>query len=255
LFENCVKEYTGIIAFGEETDTLDPYGEVIARGEVPSLDSLETALDGFRGNILQAPPAYSAIHVNGHRAYELARSGQDPQMKKRPATVFELSLLSWTPPEAGIRVRVSAGTYVRSLARDIALAAGSRAHLSALKRTKIGPYNLEDASPAGETGESALIPLDKRLFESLSFPYFLLDPKGEENFIHGRPLEGFLPDKAALPGTERAGAYQTGAPAYPGSTLAYAGVFNAAAELLGVIKKTTEKKNDKWAYCHVFNDN
>ena len=73
LFEDCVKEYTGTVFFGEETDTLDPEGSVIATGKVPSREEVEAVLSAFRGDILQEPPAYSAIHVNGRRAYELTR--------------------------------------------------------------------------------------------------------------------------------------------------------------------------------------
>ena len=144
-FVGLSKEYTGTVFFGAETDTLDPEGAVVAEGKIPSREEVEAALAGFRGHILQEPPAYSALHIGGRRAHELAREGKAPEMKKRPVTVFELELLSWTPPEAKIHVFCSSGTYIRSLARDIALAAGSRAHLSGLNRTRVGSFRLEDA--------------------------------------------------------------------------------------------------------------
>jgi tRNA pseudouridine55 synthase len=186
LFENCIKEYTAAVFFGEETDTLDPEGAVIAKAEVPSRQAVEDILDNFRGDILQTPPAYSAKHINGRRSYELAREGKTPEMKKLPVTIHELVLLSWTPPIGQIRVRVSSGTYIRSLARDIALAAGSRARLSALKRNMVGPFRLEDAvdlrsidfksTEKGDVNiEEALRPINTSLFEELSLPYLFID--------------------------------------------------------------------------------
>jgi tRNA pseudouridine55 synthase len=231
LFENCVKEYTGTILFGEETDTLDPEGACVAQGKIPSREEVEAILGNFRGDIFQAPPAYSAVHVNGRRAHELSREGKAPEMKKRPVTVFELEIVSWTPPKAEIFARVSAGTYIRSLARDIALTAGSRAHLTALERTKIGVFSLEDA--VGDEAElpNALHPLDRKLFDGLSLPYFLIDENEKKDFFHGRPLEGILAAEN-LPQAAVAGVFRKGAP----------------DELLGVLKGC----GGKWSYGHVF---
>ena len=159
-FVGLPKEYTGTILFGTETDTLDPEGAVIARGELPSREQVEAVLAEFRGEFLQEPPAYSALHIGGRRAHELAREGKIPEMKKRPVKIFELELLSWTPPEAKIHVRCSAGTYIRSLARDIALAAGSRAHLSALNRSAVGTFRLEDAVLKDADLHEALLPME-----------------------------------------------------------------------------------------------
>ena len=166
LFVGLAKEYTGTIFFGAETDTLDPEGAVIAEGNVPSREQVKAALAEFRGEFLQEPPVYSALHIGGRRAHELAREGKTPEMKKRPVKVFELELVSWSPPQATIYVRCSAGTYIRSLARDIALAAGSRAHLSALNRGAVGPFRLENAVEGGGDAEliyKALLPMDERM--------------------------------------------------------------------------------------------
>jgi tRNA pseudouridine55 synthase len=238
LFMNCVKEYRATIFFGLETDTLDPEGTIVARQEAPSRGEVEAVLGQFRGKILQAPPAYSAIHINGRRAHELVREGKEPEMKKRPVTVFELELLSWTPPYAQIRTLVSSGTYIRSLARDIALSAGSCSHLCALERTRIGPFSLDDAldSPA----EKTLYPLDKSLFDKLSLPVILIDRSLEKSFFHGRPLEDILPGENFL--------------AVPVGTIA--GVFTgndllSGEKLLGII----ERQSSKWVYKHVFTSN
>jgi len=237
LFADCVKEYTGTVFFGEETDTLDPEGSIIARGKIPSREEIEAVLPAFRGGILQSPPAYSAIHVNGRRAYELSREGKTPEMKKRPVTVFTLELLSWTPPLAEIRVVCSSGTYIRSLARDIALAAGSRAYLKALKRTKIGNFRLEDAVDCDDPGISqTLRPLDRALFEALSLPCFFIDAEAEEAFIHGKPLDGILtmgiPPPEVFLSSGRAGVFSK----------------DGTERLLGFIKR----RDGKWVYGHVF---
>ena len=170
-FVGLNKEYTGTIFFGKETDTLDPEGAVIAEANIPAKEEVEAVLPAFQGDILQTPPAYSALHIGGRRAHELVREGKTPEMKQRPVRIFELTLLSWTPPQAKIRVLCSAGTYIRSLARDIALAAGSRAFLSALTRTAIGSFRLEDAVKGeAESLLRSLLPLDSKIFEALKQP-------------------------------------------------------------------------------------
>jgi tRNA pseudouridine(55) synthase len=139
------KRYIGLIAFGKQTDTLDPEGEVVAEGPLPSRAELENALGAFRGPVMQRPPAYSAVHVAGKRAYELALKGQEPELKERSVEIRELSLLSYENGCAKIEVRCTSGTYIRSLARDIALSCGSCAYLLELERLSIGPYSVEGA--------------------------------------------------------------------------------------------------------------
>lgn len=241
LFENCVKEYTGQIFFGAETDTLDPEGEIIARGNIPRREEIEAVLETFRGEIMQSPPAYSAIHVNGRRASELAREGKEPSMKKRPVTVHKLEILSFTPPQAEIFCRVSSGTYIRSLARDIALEAGTRAHLTALKRSGVGPFSLEDAvCYSGEDDRESIVhalkPIDRTIFNLLCLSVFLLiEEKAVEAFFHGKPLSKLLEDAEFYPGQEN---------------LSFAGVFwqNTLVAIL-------EYRNNKWNYGHVFRNN
>jgi len=216
-FSHCDKRYTGAIRFGIETDTLDPEGKTIAEAEVPAREKIEQALSQFSGEIMQAPPAYSAIHINGKRASNLARSGQTPEMKKRPVLIHKLELLSWQPPFADIYVHCSSGTYIRSLARDIALAAGSRAYLSALRRTQVAGFTLEpqprpkiDGSPLDITEKdvSSLLtphspfpisysplPINKQIIAMLGLPWFEVTPLDAEKIIHGKPLEPLLEGK------------------------------------------------------------
>lgn len=249
LFENCVKEYTGTILFGEETDTLDPEGAVIANGPIPSREMVESALGAFRGDIMQEPPAYSALHINGRRAHELAREGKTPEMKKRPATIHELEIVSWEAPEAIIHAKVSSGTYIRSLARDIGLGAGTRARLSALRRSAVGPFHLEDACKSvsdeayGEENREAMLkalrPLDKSLFNALSLPCCYLSDKDAEAFLHGRSIDSLQQLLKQLPD-------QT-------ESISAAGVFtqDEPVKFLGVLSK----RLDKWEYGYVFANN
>jgi tRNA pseudouridine55 synthase len=139
------KLYRGLIAFGSETDTLDPEGRVVAEAPPPSLAALEEALAQFRGRIRQVPPAYSAVHVGGKRSYELALRGEEPELKEREVEIRELKLLSYDQGKARVEVSCSSGTYIRSLARDIAAACNSRAHVEKLERLAIGPFRVEDA--------------------------------------------------------------------------------------------------------------
>jgi len=192
-FTHCDKQYEGTIRFGIETDTLDPEGAEIARAPAPSRDEVEGALDLFRGKIEQAPPAYSAIHVNGERASVLARRGDAPEMKKRPVEIHRLELRSWDPPFAGIFVHCSGGTYIRSLARDIALAAGSRAHLAGLLRTRVASFKLEDAaSPRGEGWVPTLRPIDRGVFDALGLPCLEANPEDARKIACGKPLREVL---------------------------------------------------------------
>lgn len=158
VFSGFDKSYRARIMLGCETDTLDPEGEVVRRCDhIPSIDEIEKILPSFTGEIEQIPPVYSAIHVGGKRAYELARSDREVEMKARKVRIHSLSVLSYEAPYLVIDCRVSKGTYIRSLARDIAAAAGSAGHLTALERYSIGPFGYGDItgnpSSAEETEE------------------------------------------------------------------------------------------------------
>jgi len=174
---DATKAYDFTCRFGTQTDTLDLEGQVIATSEMrPTLAEIEAILPRFTGPIEQVPPAYSALKVDGERAYDLARKGIEVELKTRSVTVHELKLLAGTgrwqpqagggglppaasplhhvthgpPPRAGedqitLTATVSKGTYIRSLARDIALALGTVGHVTMLRRTRAGPFTLETA--------------------------------------------------------------------------------------------------------------
>ncbi len=157
LLSGLDKSYRARVRFGEETDTLDPEGEVIAAAAVPSRTALEAALRPFEGEIEQVPPVFSAVHHQGERAYRLARRGERPQLRPRKVRVLALELLGFEPPVADLGVRCGSGTYVRALARDIALACGSRATVVELVRTEVGPFSLSEAVTPEAFAEADLL--------------------------------------------------------------------------------------------------
>ena len=199
-FDRCDKRYLGTIRFGVETDTLDGGGRPVATAEPPGREALEQALEQFRGDIMQAPPAWSAVHIDGRRAYELARSGKPPEMQKRPVTIHALELRSYTPPLAEVYVHCSRGSYIRSLARDIALAAGSRAHLISLERRRVAGFDLADAvSPDAPDLAAVLRPITPETFEALGLPWTGVDDHAALSLRQGKN-----PDRlAALPPPDR----------------------------------------------------
>ncbi len=145
LFSGLDKRYYGVICFGEETSTLDPEGEIIRTADIPTQELFEQAVSEMHGPIDQIPPVYSAIHLNGKRAWQRARSGEQVEMKARPITVYQMSVEGWNPPYGDIRVHCSKGTYVRSIARDLGIATDSAARLQELRREQIGSFLVEQA--------------------------------------------------------------------------------------------------------------
>ncbi|MGH0054251.1 MAG: tRNA pseudouridine(55) synthase TruB [Sphaerochaetaceae bacterium] len=145
LFSQMDKQYRAEILFGTETDTLDPEGTVTGEAPVPSYETILKVIPSFLGEGEQEPPAYSALHINGKRASNLVRQGKQVVMKRRPITIHSFIPLQYNNGVLVADINVSKGTYIRSIARDLGKACGSRAHLSALMRTSIGPFSLTEA--------------------------------------------------------------------------------------------------------------
>ncbi|MCS6892043.1 MAG: tRNA pseudouridine(55) synthase TruB [Rhodovarius sp.] len=143
------KTYRFTLRFGEARDTDDADGRVIATTDVRPTDAeIEAALPRFRGEIMQVPPAFSAVKIGGERAYDLAREGQAVVLEPRPARVDRFELIGRPDPDhAEFEVECGKGVYMRSLARDLAQACGSLGHISALRRTRVGPFREEHAIP------------------------------------------------------------------------------------------------------------
>lgn len=141
------KRYRFRIRWGVATATDDREGAVIAESPVrPDADAIRAALPGFVGKIEQRPPAYSAVKIAGRRAYALARAGRPPDLKSRPVEIDELSLLDVPDPDhAEFEAAVGGGTYIRSLARDLAEALGTIGHIVALRRLSVGPFTENQA--------------------------------------------------------------------------------------------------------------
>ena len=243
---DAVKAYDFTIRFGEETDTLDLEGQVVAKSDArPSREEIEQILPRFTGPILQTPPAFSALKVDGRRAYDLARTGQAPQLEARQFTVHDRKILPGTgrgtarravegahasmlaalaplhhptspdgpPPRSGedfitLSATVSKGTDIRSLARDIAHALGTVGHLTMLRRTRADPFTLSQAI-------------------SMDLLNSLVNPGDLERAV--LPLTAALGDTPMLSVTEdearllRTGQRLTGHPLKPGTYLAVEG--------------------------------
>jgi tRNA pseudouridine55 synthase len=146
------KSYRAVMKLGEATDTLDATGSVIRRSKepLPSMEEIEGVSKKFIGIIEQTPPMYSAVKHQGVRAYKLARKGIHVPLKKRSVNIFEIELIDFQAPHVTMKIHCSAGTYIRTLAADLGEAMGSAAHLTALRRLSIGPYNIRDALGSGQ---------------------------------------------------------------------------------------------------------
>ena len=184
------KTYECVFEFGAETDTLDPEGEVVARGSLPAMEEIRAAAQKYKGQIMQKPPAYSAIHIEGKRSYQLARSGENPEPPARMVTIYDFTIKDWSPPFLSCAVHCSKGTYIRSLARDLAIDAGSRAFVRSLRRTGQGPFRVEDSSPPrGLVKESGLLGGQSFLAGLLPGGAVVLRENHAESLFLGRPLK------------------------------------------------------------------
>ena len=150
------KRYQAIIRLGGTTDTYDAEGKFTPTKDPAQVTEaeFEDALKTFVGEIEQTPPPYSAVKVQGRKAYEMARKGEEVELEPRTITVHHLEVLEWTPPEVVIDVHCSSGTYVRSLANDLGKKLGCGAYLVGLRRTKSGKFTLRDAVPLRKLQEA-----------------------------------------------------------------------------------------------------
>lgn len=141
------KWYEATICLGKTSTTGDPEGEIIEQNteKVPTLEEVKAVVNQFVGQITQTVPAYSAVKINGQRAYQLARRGEAVSMPTRQIEIYVIEILSYNYPELIIRTHVSSGTYIRTLGEDIGKALGVGAYLTALRRTQIGDYQIKNA--------------------------------------------------------------------------------------------------------------
>ena len=145
---DMTKVYEAVLRFGEETDTLDPTGKLVCQGlPVPDKESVEKAASSFSGELMQVPPSFSAVHVDGKRAYKLARRGAELSIPAKKVTIYSFEILEYKAPDLYFRVKCSGGTYIRAIARDLAALCGTRGYLTALHRTGIGPFQVQGIEP------------------------------------------------------------------------------------------------------------
>ena len=196
FFEHAEKTYETVLLLGRTTDTQDVTGTVLAEKTVHlSPADIENVLPRFRGDILQVPPMYSALKVNGKKLYELARKGQEVERQPRPITVFELTNLGFDGTRLSLRVKCSKGTYIRTLCQDIGEALGCGGCMEALRRVQAGEYGIEDAVPLeklleSETPEQYLRSLDTMFAHC---PAVTLTPNQEKRCRNGNPFSSPLP--------------------------------------------------------------
>lgn len=195
------KSYTATIRLGAATTTDDAEGEVVTAADPAAVAAVPDAavaagVAALTGAILQVPSAVSAIKVDGKRAYARVRAGEQVVLPARPVTVSALTLLTRRGPDLDVTVDCSSGTYVRALARDLGAGLGVGGHLTALRRTRVGPFRLEHARTlaALEEAPGLSLPLDRAV--AVAFPRRDVDADGAAALAHGRPLP-----PAGVPGT------------------------------------------------------
>jgi tRNA pseudouridine55 synthase len=207
------KRYQAVIRLGASTDTYDADGRFTQQANAPinvTEQQFEETLKQFIGEIEQTPPPYSAVKVQGRRAYDMARQGEEVDLAPRKITVHHLEVLEWAPPEVVVDVHCSSGTYVRSLANDMGNALGCGAYLIGLRRTKSGRFSLRDATPLRKLQEAfqignwyqLLIPAAEALAD---WPAIELDPDQVEAIKHGHRIPAAEDAKGMVRGVSMAG--------------------------------------------------
>jgi tRNA pseudouridine55 synthase len=205
------KRYQAVIMLGTTTDTYDADGRTLSSSPVNvTEEQFNTELQKFVGQIEQVPPPYSAVKVQGRKAYDLARKGEEVELEPRLINVYSLELLEWAPPEVVIDVNCSSGTYVRSLVNDLGARLGCGATLTGLRRTKSGRFTLRDAVPLRKLNEAFmdgtwyqyLIPAAEALSDWTTIE---LEPEEVEALRHGHRIPAHSSEHAMVCGVSTQG--------------------------------------------------
>jgi tRNA pseudouridine55 synthase len=191
------KAYRFTVRWGAETDTGDSDGRIAAHSNArPAAAGILALLPRFTGTIQQQPPSYSAIKINGERAYDLARGGQAPLLSPRPVTIHALDLINAWPDEAIFEARCGKGTYVRAIARDLGRCLGCYGHVSALRRTRVGPFCETDAVTLPDLNDAFCAQALRRVEAGLmALPRVMVDRDAAAKLRRGQPilLRGHVP--------------------------------------------------------------
>ncbi len=193
------KEYLAVAVLGQRTDTDDLTGATVGprfQGAWPPVDAVAAALASMVGIQAQRPPAYSAKKVAGRRSHALARAGAAVAPPPVEVTVSSLELLDWEPPRLTFRASVGAGTYIRALARDLGDRLQTGGHLEALRRTRVGPFRVEEATPLAQVGPRSPLISPRAMVQRLGVPVVELDAGADEAVRHGRAVGADAPGGA-----------------------------------------------------------
>ncbi|KMT23061.1 tRNA pseudouridine(55) synthase TruB [Clostridium cylindrosporum] len=187
------KEYICEVTFGNESDTCDKYGTFIYEEDKDyshiTKEMVNEKLELFKGRITQTPPIYSAIKINGQRAYDLARQGIEFEVPKREVTIYNIELLSFNLPKAQIKINCSKGTYVRSICRDLGNSLNCPAYMSFLLRTKTGPFDIDGSVILDDINleniDNILYPINY----GISMKELFIDDKFSDKVLNGNPIK------------------------------------------------------------------
>lgn len=199
-FLNKDKEYVAEFTFGVASDTLDSTGELTYGGRIPTAQEIQAVLPSLTGDVLQMPPKYSAKNVNGKRGYELARAGVEFELQPKAVRIDSVELLGVGVEENAynFKIRCGGGTYIRSIARDLAVALGTNAVMSKLLRTKSGVFTLDNAIEFAELEKDpSLAELENFLIPTesvLPFPKLCVSESDEKKLFNGMAVRTEFPD-------------------------------------------------------------
>lgn len=190
------KVYECVMMLGVETDTYDLSGRILERNSVTASEAeIVAAINSFVGDIMQVPPMYSALKVNGKKLYELAREGKEVERKARPVTIFSIDILNISLPEVSIRIHCSKGTYIRSLCHDVGEKLGCGCAMKSLIRTRVSMFDIADARTLDEIErivkagnlDGIMLPVDQA-FEGLETVFVIPADEAIKHAVNGVPI-------------------------------------------------------------------
>jgi len=180
------KTYEATFCFGKSTTTLDPEGEVMSEAQIPDINIIkEVITKNFLGEVQQIPPDFSAVHINGKRAYQLKLEGKDINIPPRTIKIHEFEIINWNGRDLQVKISCSKGTYIRSIARDLGFLCKSAAYVTKLSRTRVGGFSL-DESVFGEDFKESDMFTPFQLIKKINQPYSIVNSEGERNIRQGK---------------------------------------------------------------------